>query len=71
MIGTKDNAVSIAQFNANVTVIGLIQFVWPTCYEVLDRFGSAQVRQTPPEFVRHFYSQVVLRLLVVLTDLTK
>ena len=55
MIGAKDNAVSIAQFNANVSFIGLIQFVWPTCDEVLDRFGSAQVCQTPPEFVCHFY----------------
>ena len=71
MIGAKDNAVSIAQFNANMSIVGLIQFVWPTCDEVVDRLGSAQVCQTPPEFVRHFYSQVVLRLLVVLTDLTK
>lgn len=71
MIGTKDNAVSIAQFNANMSIVGLIQFVWATCDEVVDRLGRAQVCQTPPEFVRHFYSQVVLRLLVVLTDLTK
>jgi hypothetical protein len=71
VIGAKDDAVSLTQFNANVSLIRSIQFVWPTCDEVLDRFGSAQVCQTPPEFVSHFYSQVVLRLLVVLTDLTK
>jgi hypothetical protein len=56
VIGAKDNAVSIAQFNANMSIVGLIQFVWATCDEVVDRLGGAQVCQTPPEFVRHSYS---------------
>jgi hypothetical protein len=41
VIGAKDNAVSLTQFNAIVSLIWSILFVWPTCDEVFDRFGSA------------------------------
>ena len=71
MVGAEDNAVALTQVNSDVSMAGAIQFARPTCDEVLDCYGSAQICQTPLELLSHFYPQVTFRLLVVLTDLTK